>query len=211
MLGPIGSEIMSIFRLLSPNEIDRYIVPEEEVSQGMKIAAGAEDMDYTGAQKNTQDYKPAEKFPKDHQAKIIPLSDFNKKGTVKKKQANPQENESDNHSQKQRPTATPKQPRAQNSNSSLESIGVLSAQTIREQEHKRLNEENENKDSATIFLLKEREKMRGSKKRMIEQQAIRSYKTNSEQEFYTEAQEADFDEEDSSEGLKGILLNKKHF
>ena len=52
--------------------------------------------------------------------------------------------------------------------------------------------------------------MRQSKKRLIEQQALKQYQTNAAQEFHDEV----FDEETgelANADLKGILLNKKHY
>ncbi len=90
-------------------------------------------------------------------------------------------------------------------------MGILSASSIKEIEAERRKKENDKKDSATVFLLKEREKMRDSKRRMTEQRAIKSYQTNAAQEFYDDTEEDISDEENRQNDLKGILLNKKHF
>ena len=70
-----------------------------------------------------------------------------------------------------------------------------------------LAKENKNRDSATVFLLKERERMRSAKRKMIEQVALKSYQLNASQEFYEKSDNGE-EEEEGLDDLKGILLNK---
>lgn len=198
MLGPIGSEIMSIFRLLSPDEIDKYIVEEKANSYrtGETAAIAANDggmaLSPEHANMASTDDSEGNKFPKDHQAKIIPL--------------NQRDSDEEKHDPyKSRPQAS------ENESGELASIGVLSASKIKEIERDRLEREKKKRDSATVFLLKERERMRSAKRRLIEQTAIKSYQTNASQEFLEETEEEIESEEHSTNDLKGILLNKKHF
>lgn len=213
MLGPIGSDVMLIFRLLSPDEIDKYIVNDtsREVGETMAMASGGESLQYDDESPHLENSSKPSKFPKDHQAKIIPLDEFKEKSKKKTSEvasayavqegAFAESSELENKFQANAPIS---------GSTELESIGVLSSSTIKEIESDREKKENDNKDSATVFLLKEREKMRISKKRLIEQYAIKSYQTNAAQEFYEETEE-DLLDEDGSSDLKGILLNKKHY
>lgn len=194
MLGPIGSEIMSIFRLLSPHEIDKYIVEEKadsyKVGQTNAVAANGESINLSTDNTGTDllDDDSSKKFPKDHEAKIIPLH-----------------SDDDNEKEKKRLSSEI------NKGDSLESIGVLSASKIKEIEKERLERERKKKDSATVFILKERERMRNAKRKMIEQIALKSYQENSSQEFL-EATEEELENDDLNvNDIKGILLNKKHF
>jgi hypothetical protein len=216
MLGPIGSQIMAIFRLLSPDEIDKYIVDEradEFKTEGtMSIAAGAEGMNLSSGGPHSQ---APNKFPKDHQAKIIPL---NNQSPEEKEllQDTPDDSQEQSHAD-QKPAVTEESKHAPFNNSAgdgnfgLEAIGVLSANQIKNIENKRRAEENGKRDSATVFLLKERERMRSAKRKMVEQVAIKSYQVNASQEFYEQTDEDLDEEENLTDSLKGILLNKKHF
>ncbi len=214
MLGPIGSEIMRLFRLLSPDEIDKYIVRDnvKEVQSSQQMAANGESMQFNSEDAKAHNNKS---FPKDDQAKIIPFNEEAKKELESRTGPNAQEY-NDSRENVQNPTKPEINTRVhkvshqEGDSSGLESIGVLSAKQIKELEAQRLKKENENKDSATVFLLKERHKMRQSKKRLIEQQALKQYQTNAAQEFHDEV----FDEETgelANADLKGILLNKKHY
>ena len=205
MLGPIGSEIMRLFRLLSPDEIEKYVSHDEvdEVQANMQMASNGESMQFDSrASKNNQ-----KSFPKEDQAKIIPINESVESELKNRAKAHISQFATESHDEPE-----PKNLRKPDTNkgSGLESIGVLSASRIKEIELQRLKEENNSKDSATIFLLKERDKMRQSKKRLVEQTALKQYQNNAAQEFHEEV----FDEESgemASSDLKGILLNKKHY
>lgn len=220
MLGPIGSQIMSIFRLLSPDEIDKYIVQEKadayRTGEASAIAANGEGMAMTAEHASTMDSSSdSSQFPKDHQAKIIPLNKKVEEELQEQAEEDGFREASEDSSRGQNPQ-TRKQMVApqssQESNGELESMGILSSAKIKQIEAERLAEENNKKDSATVFLLKERERMRTAKKRLVEQIALKSYQTNAAQEFYEEIEE-DLEEEfeEGSEDLKGILLNKRHY
>lgn len=217
MLGPIGSNIMSIFRLLSPDEIDRYIESKEGVRkvEGTMVAGGEEftsdehQVDYSS--QNSK--KEEDKFPADHQAEIIPIGkkkNQDKEEPDQNQQNNPESNQ--DISQKAKKVSSNIQSAVgKSSGSGLESIGVLSASTLREIEEERFKEEQKKQDSTTAFLIKERMKMRESKKRLIEQHALKQYQVNVAQEFYANDEE-DYDEDEANDAsAKGILINKKQF
>jgi hypothetical protein len=205
MLGPIGSEIMRLFRLLSPDEIEKYVSHEEVggIQANMQMASNGESMQFDSrASKHTK--KP---FPKEDQAKIIPINESVENELKARAKSHVSQFGSDSKSEAEPKRLNPSTP---SSGGGLESIGVLSAGRIKEIESERLKEENNSKDSATIFLLKERNKMRQSKKLLIEQSALKQYQDNAAHEFHEEV----FDEESgemASSDLKGILLNKKHY
>lgn len=201
MLGPIGSEIMRIFRLLSPEEIDKYIVREEEavVASPQKLAAGAEynleDSSLPSPEKNKEDNKEEDN--------IVPFP--------RNQSKTPVEDQPD--SEDFRPNSEIKKISVDDSktnSTALESAGILSASRIKEIEKKRLAEENNKKDSTTVFLIKERIKARKAKQLLTESYAISLYQKNANQEF---GQEVEIDEEGNrvSDPMKGILLNKKQY
>jgi hypothetical protein len=212
MLGPIGSDIMAIFRLLSPDEIDKYIVrdEEQEIGESIQMAANGGQMQYNDEAPHLEDQRP-KKFPKDHKAKILPL---NEKSTIPIQDSGRTNSDNVLTDTSAEKLANNVKGRVKNhvedGNNDLASMGILSSSSIKKIEEERRKKENDKKDSATVFLLKERQKMRESKKRMIEQHAIKSYQTNASQEFYEESEEEMADEE-SHNDLKGILLNKRHF
>ena len=215
MLGPIGSEIMAIFRLLSPHEIDKYIKDEKprKIETSLPMAAGGESLQYDGDEPHLEEQ--ARKFPKDHQAKIIPINPENAKSNKPKNEEIQKTSEaiasSPSTSMGESGPARRNSRNDGSGGSDLESLGILSARSIREQEEQRLREENSKKDSATVFLLKHREKMRESRKRIIEQHAINSYQKNASQEFYEESDDDLLEEERGQGEFKGILFNKKHY
>ena len=205
MLGPIGSEIMGIFRLLSPHEIDRYIIDTKEESVGatMKMAANGEPLQYNDEKPHFESPKN-DHFPKEHSAKIIPLK------TKQSQETHQTDEQAVAHLRSDRNDEEVEQIQVHqdSSGSSLASVGILSSKAIKEQEQKRLKEENDKKDSTTVFLLKEREKARLSKRRLTEMYAMKSYQSTANQDFSGEYEEDD-DGNRVSDNMKGILLNKK--
>ncbi|MBD66841.1 MAG: hypothetical protein CME62_16680 [Halobacteriovoraceae bacterium] len=209
MLGPIGADIMSIFRLLSPSEIDRYMEYEEDQEASVTPAAMASGGEEFSFQQKSA-YKQS-KHSEEHQAKIIPLHQDDH-------QQSSQDNlPDDEHPSDSRPSLSELEAKVENLKNNLkanglESVGILSAASLRNIEKKRLAEESKNKDSTTAFLIKEREKMRQSKRRIIEQHAFKTYIASAACEIYEVDDSADDDEETlDASGTKGILVNKKQF
>ncbi|MAX66062.1 MAG: hypothetical protein QF441_14495 [Bacteriovoracaceae bacterium] len=214
MLGPIGAEIMAIFRLLSPDEIDKYIVNKQErtVQEPSAMAANGESLGQRPQNQSLALEDKALEEPSDNEqehakdsAKVIPIRKEEAHQSQKRRQGEDQE-----QLKRQKSLKRPKVSVDNDKNSSLESIGVLSADAIRKIEQERIKEENNKKDSATVFLLSERKKMRESKQKLIEQGALRQYQVNLAYEFFEETEEDILDEERSTD-LKGVLINKKHF
>lgn len=186
MLGLIGSNIMAVFRLLSPNEIDLYVTSAEAGVARIEgsRAAGGEDL-WDASDGHLHDQHTPEQGPNvniEH-AEVIALDDF-------KKKKNRDE---------------PKQ------TSELEQIGVLSASRIKEIEKARFKEEQGNKDSTTLFLIKEREKLRVCKKMLNEQHGIKSYLESNSHEFHERLDSSCEENSNDCPDGKGILINKKHY
>lgn len=221
MLGPIGSELMSIFRLLSPDEMDRYIV-ENKVKkiEGVMAASGDQlsydsqthsPVNYSGSDDQENNEKSdSEEIDVENQAKIIPLHAFKdpppgegddrvEKRVENFSKVSPGEN---SKIQSSTQTTTPK--------GALGSIGILSAAQIRQQEQARLAKEKEKEDSITVFLLKERDKMRRSKQKIVEQSAIQIYKSSAAVELNLD-ESVDEEEGSSAVDMRGILINKRQF
>lgn len=205
MLGPMGSEIMRIFRLLSPEAIDTYIKEKKEVSVIQASATGSEEILYenapkdnsqSSAQDETEELEVSEQLETHRPVarKVIPLSEYRNEGVS-------EEFVSDSVEVSHKQVVN---------SSGLESVGILSASQIRDQERKRLEAESKKKDSTTVFLIKERQKLRASKQKMIEQTAYKLYQDSAAQEFYHPTDE-DLLSEDETSDLKGILVNKKHY
>ena len=217
MLGPIGSELMNIFRLLSPDEIDRYIVDKKVQRVEGSMAAGGEEMEFNTEDSNLSE-RHKEQLKKDQKAKIIPISQYQEEKEERPKSEQhqlaeladmdlPTESEEENTD----PSFVNQRVQAVSPKSDLESIGVLSGSTIKELEAQRMAEENSKKESATVFLLRERQKMRQSKQKLIHQQAHKQYKSNAAQEFYQQTEEDLLSDDPQTDTSKGILVNKRHY
>ena len=71
MLGPIGAHIMSVLRVMTPSEIDRYANTSEK-RKVMAIAAGAEDLGLQDSNsRGTNSHSGS--FKKMTEAEIIPI------------------------------------------------------------------------------------------------------------------------------------------
>lgn len=207
MLGPIGSEVMAVFRLLSPHEIDAYIT-EEDASvvriEGTRTATGEELPHDSSKQFFSREKSRGEiDVPEDEDidvnrpAKIIPLHAY-KEG-------------SDSEREQQNQDLNRRSSKSKENNSSLSSLGILSASQIKAQEKARLESEKSQEDSVTVFLLKEREKMRKSKKRIIEQSAIKVYQYNAAVDLNIEDSFDEDGEPIANSDMRGILVNKKQY
>jgi hypothetical protein len=98
--------------------------------------------------------------------------------------------------------------------SGLESIGVLSKSQVSTLEAEKRKRENDKKESTTVFILNQREKLKGSQNKLAEQAAILQYRKNASQEFIKHEiseDELDDDFEPSTSDSCGILVNKKHY
>ncbi len=214
MLGPIGSEIMRIFRLLSPDEIDRYIVDDKVGRIEGNMAAGGESIAFDDGHPQSNQYsKNKDKLSEEHKAEIIPFSEHQEKKAAQQYLDESERLSEDTAGDSDRDRSLAAQEKAQRvvaSANDLSSIGVLSGSSIRQIEKDRLEKENKKKDSATVFLIKERQKMRESKQKLSEQTALKLYQTNASQEFH-EQSEDDLLDEDSPNDLRGILINKKQY
>lgn len=214
MLGPIGSNLMQLLRVLTPSEIDRY---SEDVVNNTKvellaIAAGAEDMSTTQHEHDPRSADAYKKPPvagideeEELKAKIIPINDKVKKEL------------SDQEEQSQKDKADEFQPIELGrfaESSGLESIGILSKSQVSAIETEKRKRENDKKESTTVFILNQREKLKGSQNKLAEQAAILQYRKNASQEFIKHEiseDELDDDFEPSTSDSCGILVNKKHY
>ncbi|MAZ49238.1 MAG: hypothetical protein CME65_11805 [Halobacteriovoraceae bacterium] len=207
MLGPIGSEVMAVFRLLSPHEIDAYITEEDNSVvriEGTRTATGEELPHDSSKQFFSRNESGGEiDAPEDEDidvnkpAKIIPLHAY--------------QDSSDSERVQQNRDLDRRSPKSREKDSSLSSLGILSASQIKAQEKARLESEKSQEDSVTVFLLKEREKMRKSKKRMTEQSAIKVYQHNAAVDLNIEDSFDEDGEPISNSDMRGILVNKKQY
>ena len=210
MLGPIGSDIMAIFRLLSPDEIDRYIEVTKDSRVAMPMAANGEALSFDHDEPHLENQRPKKKFNPKNKAKIISINKYKK--AREPEPTSLDEEPQTNQIRAQNHPAQEQEHHAPEGNSELESIGVLSASTIRDIEEDRLKEEKKKQDSSTVFLIKERQKMRDSKKKLIRQDAFKTYQTSSTQTYNSSSLEEE-DESDASDTTesRGILVNKRHY
>lgn len=218
MLGPIGSNLMAILKVLTPAEIDRYA---EEVLNAepivTKIAAGGEDLPlssndehYSSQQKSPLKEKESEEV--EHEAEIIPIHD-----KIKIENLLPKEEElsppKPNYEEIESNFVNEFEGKIKESND-LASVGIYSAKQIKAQKQQELDQINKNKESTTVFILNQREKLKRSKEKLAEQAAILLYRKNAAQEFV----KIELSEQDIEDGVEsknstacGVLIDKKHF
>lgn len=217
MLGPIGANLMSILKVLSPSEIDLYSeVNEEVIVQAM--AVGAENLQYDEHTSSlAEDYKrrlakkdedDSEQESEDSEkAKIIPIN--------KKVEQELSEN-GEFFAQKQKLEIPEEKKIIQSSDgNSLNAIGILSKNQQQEIDYKRKEAENSKKDSTSVFILDQREKLKQSRMKLVEQKAIMQYQKNSSAEMFSAKEvsedELNEDQETWDSSSKGILINKRHY
>lgn len=210
MLGPIGCDIMAIFRLLSPTEIDRYIEVHKESKVSMPMAANGQALSFDQDEPHLENKGPKKKFNPKNKAKIVNINKYKKE-----REAEPTREESSSNRIRAQNLAPPDNEESSppRGNNALESIGVLSASTIKNIENERMKKEKQKEDSATVFLLKERQKLRDSKKKLIKQEAFKTYQTSSTQVYNSSSstdEEGESEASDTTES-RGILVNKRHY
>jgi hypothetical protein len=224
MLGPIGSTLMSIMKVLTPAEIDMY--SESSSTSGsvtQATAVGAEHIQYDYSSNHLkQSYEDqlnqdanSQQQPQEQEqkAKIIPIN-------KKVKEQIEEQSQGEDRSQESRDSKLPMKSKSQmmvsshDENNELNSIGIYSSQQIQDHEKQLQEQEAKKKDSTSVFILNQRERLKSSRSKMVEQKGIMQYQKSSTadlitKEYTEEDLEDDADMRDSNS--KGILLNKKHF
>lgn len=217
MLGPIGANLMSILRVLSPSEIDLYSEVNDKITR--PIAVGAENIHYdehnqstaqnfqTKTKKSTSEDAEPEDDTVHTKAKIIPINQQAKDHL--------ESNKSVELSVPKNLSGNPEMISGSEKNS-LNALGILSASQMKQQVESEQREKNKQKESTSVFILNQREKLKQSRLKMVEQRAIKQYKENSVLEFVTreivdEDLENQPEQETRDSTSKGILVNKKHY
>ncbi len=91
----------------------------------------------------------------------------------------------------------------------LSSAGIFSAEKLQKAKEEQAKLENQNKKSTAVFILDEREKIKKSKSKLSELDAIRAYQLSLNVDFHEDPEEEE--EELFFSDSKGILINKKQF
>lgn len=217
MLGPMGARIIDVLKIMTPSEIDRYMEkPQKEVAADIKKTAGGEDFDVTHSppqsgrklkkDQNQQDDQTNQE--PEHQAKIIPLNKESSEHLEAKENKEREEQNLQSEIEIEDEIEFHQNDKAQNE---LEKAGIMSAAKIEALKRKRLKELKKKQDSTTNFIIKEREKLKKTKGRLIEMEAIKNYNNNSNIDKLNDEIDIDNPEEEQSIGSKGILVNKKHY
>jgi len=218
MLGPIGASLMSIMRVLTPSEIDRYVDVQSDTKATQLRAVGGETMSFDERESHMEDsYKgPPEK--EKSQAKIIPISDFQKdKKDPKSQQKGPPKSligPPPNNIHEFHPHEEDYLPGQSSHLDELESIGIFTSSHLKEEQERKIAKEKSGQESTTVFILSQREKLLDSTKKLVGQSAIKEYQVTSSQEIVQrDLTEDDYDEDGEllASGSKGILVNKKHY
>ncbi len=196
MLGPMGAVVMSVLKVMTPAEIERYSQGREaETEEVSKIAAGVESLgsgsmessfNHQKQDQNKKDWKPPNDPEKEFgEAKIIPI----------------------------RPPPEESAPVESEPESELEEMGIISGEKQHAIKEAASAREKSEQDSATIFLIKERQRLKKVKHRLNTNEAFKTYEVSSSIEFFKPEPEVDLDNPDKEDaiGSRGILINKKHY
>lgn len=218
MAGIIGSSIMSALRLLTPGEINRItgintkkktneagqVITDEESS--LINAGGSSNTDQAGNKSEDnvlllkKDQSGEKKEPEDPY-KSKPTSD---QAPVPATVLNFSPINEEVTEDLAREGLLKAQSKAQ---TNLEQAGVYSAEKIREEEEKKRRDEKKLEDSSTVFLLKEKNKVKESQKKLKVKEVLESYRNNSKMDIQRQTDDEDLSISDN----QGILLNKKQF
>lgn len=207
MLGPMGAKIIDLLKIMTPNEIDKYVEKKEEVSSAnIQLAAGAEEFDVKNSPKNIPINKKSHQNEEEsddevqHEAKIIPIH----KDVEVPENEEHEEPEEENLEEDLEYSVS-------NKDKELEAAGIFSAQKINALKKEKLKRLKAKQESTSNFILKEREKLKKTKLRLIEQDAIKNYNQNASVEKLNDEIDINNPEEEVIVGNKGILVNKKHY
>lgn len=212
MLGPMGARIIDLLKIMTPNEIDKYVEKPNEQSE-LKLAAGAEEFDVTksppkalGANQNKNDNENEDSTSEEdvkHEAKIIPL---HKDSPHSFDEENNQESDEEERSAEEEAEYA-----ASKAEKELEKAGIYSASKISAIKKEKLKRYKAKQESTSNFILNQREKLKKTKLRLIEQDAIKNYSLNSNIEKLNDEIDLENPDEEVVFGNKGILVNKKHY
>jgi hypothetical protein len=198
MLGPMGSTIISILRVLTPSEIDRYTEDQVVPENAIKIASGAEGFEPdSSSSRSHQSFRNKDEEGKnleskdyevEHEAQIIPIN-----ASVKIES---------------KPDHIPDNAEPREELSGLAVVGIESKQALKDKENLRLEREDSKKESTSVFILNQRERLKRSQNKLVGQAAILEYQKSATQEMLNSN---DDDEDSKVSGASGILINKKHY
>lgn len=206
MLGPMGAHVMSVLRVMTPAEIDRYAKTSGQ-KKVQAMAAGAEDLNLDNAQSFAHQKSPEkEEFkPLSTEAEIIP---------IKGRDSEPQKEHQEKSFDHQQPSSVYEEMDEDDEvqgNGELESLGIYSSKKIsafkKAQEKKRRSKE----DSSSVFLLKQREKLKKTNHKMIGNVALKTYSQTMTADMTKAEVDIDDPDKELAEGSRGILVNKKHY
>ncbi len=204
MLGPIGSTVMKMLRVLTPDSIERLTKLAD--GRKRKVASSALSVDVESAtstgvsapqrqerENEEKEEKSSEQNPSS--PKIIPLHLVEDEQV--QKMAVGSSYIPSYSGQRSGPVTA------------LESIGVLSNEELKKIKSQEDQKIKDKQPSATIFLLEERKRLHNANAKIYCQTAIRNYRNSTS--TVDMAMEEKMDEEPRSNTTSGILLNKKQF
>lgn len=213
MLGPMGAYVISALRVMTPSEIDRYAKSSDK-NTIRAVAAGAEDFDLSNSQSHPQGSPPGGKDQSGFKplnpmsdAEIIPIDSLKRKEQRERKEG--QREHSAQAGQEIKTSHQPKTPPA--GNSELESLGIFSADKVNA--HNKAMEEaaKASDDSPSIFLLKQRERLKKTNTKIIGHTALKNYTQAAHVEMAVAEPDMEDPDQELAHGSKGILVNKKHY
>jgi hypothetical protein len=192
MLGPKGSTIISILKVLTPSEIDRYTEEQGFEESDIKVASGAEGFELSSFSHLQTDEQTSAKSAEQSEEVEAQLDEFENEAKIIPINSSIQLEESHLKA------------------SGLEALGIESRHSVQERKSRDEEYENSKKESTTVFILNQREQLKESQNKLVSQAAILEYKKSATQEVYNKGDHGS-DENRVSTGSSGILINKKHY
>jgi hypothetical protein len=195
--------ILRCLSLLTPKVIEDLTSSAFHRKATLPLAAGAES-ETIFVNSETNDVFKAQS--EDIKAKIIPFKKNEEKQDTEEFE-NVSEDVENDFEEEINLELSQDQLKALSKNGNLESVGIINTekQKIIDEIHKKKAKLKE--DSSTLFLIKQRSKLKNCQEKLQTQDAIKSYKKSS-----TEDSKSKYDEEGKPiVGSTGILVNKKHF
>lgn len=215
MLGPMGAHIISALRVMTPAEIDRYTAKDTKKIQTQALAAGGEEFDYSHStpfgqseQKRSREEQERKENPNRlGEAEIIPID------VAKAKQRDGEEE------LPARPKRNPKNSEepedafmpSPGEDSELEKAGIVSSAKMNARQKALEDYRQAKEDSSTVFLLKERERLKKTNIKMAGNTALKTYFQTANADMSKAEPDLDDPDKEVAQGSKGILINKKHF
>lgn len=209
MSGQANSNLLSFLKILTPDEIERFLNRKKRGRVQMKIAVGSGTLSAGFIEEDDES-------DIDASPKIVPLEGGNEKAAKDGKEAKKPNlkvikiDEENNQKIEEADDDI-----SVEATGELSSLGIMNQYDMRRLQNKKMQAEKGKEISASMFILRERTKLKDSKEKLSGQMGIGNYQKTASQDFKVaplqeleEGEEHDEDD-DGSVSSTGILVNTK--